>query len=189
MYKRQNGVFDPAVAGPGAHTISYTISGQCGDVGFTIVQVIGAPNVLLAPFNPDTVCSTTAAFTIPPGTPAGGTYTGPGVAGNMFDPGAAGVGTHTVTYTVTQGPCTDSASTTVTVETCTGLSTLGMSNDLQIFPNPSNGNFEVTFTKEMTGALLSVVDILGKELYSDQVRGKRVQIGLNQVEKLSLIHI
>ena len=33
-------------------------------------------------------------------TPAGGTYAGPGVSGSSFNPATAGVGTHTLTYTV-----------------------------------------------------------------------------------------
>ena len=33
-------------------------------------------------------------------TPAGGTFSGPGVSGGRFDPAAAGAGTHTLTYTV-----------------------------------------------------------------------------------------
>jgi hypothetical protein len=45
------------------------------------------------------------------GTPAGGTFSGPGVSGSTFNPAAAGVGTHTITYTF----CGTSASTTVTV--------------------------------------------------------------------------
>lgn len=46
---------------------------------------------------PDTYCAgSDAAFLT--GSPAGGTFSGPGVAGGMFDPIAAGVGTHTITY-------------------------------------------------------------------------------------------
>lgn len=67
----------------------------------------------------------------------GGVFSGPGVSGNMFDPAAAGAGTHTLTYVISaqQGaavaPAVDSSSITVTVSdfalsnttsnaTCTG---------------------------------------------------------------------
>lgn len=33
------------------------------------------------------------------GQPAGGSFSGPGIIGNNFDPGLAGMGTHTITYT------------------------------------------------------------------------------------------
>jgi hypothetical protein len=51
----------------------------------------------------------------------GGTFSGPGVSGNMFDPAAAGPGTHTISYVVSaqQGaaiaPAADSSTLTVTV--------------------------------------------------------------------------
>lgn len=49
-------------------------------------------------------------------TPSGGTYSGNGVAGGMFDPVNAGGGTHTVTYTYTNGfGCTNSAELEIVV--------------------------------------------------------------------------
>lgn len=48
-------------------------------------------------------------------TPIGGTFSGNGISGNVFSPSAAGVGTHVVTYTVTQNNCTGTASQSVTV--------------------------------------------------------------------------
>ena len=37
------------------------------------------------------------------GSPSGGTFTGPGVAGGIFDPAAAGVGVHTISYEFISG--------------------------------------------------------------------------------------
>jgi hypothetical protein len=45
------------------------------------------------------MCSAAPAVTLMPNTP-GGTFTGPGIAGNVFDPSVAGVGTHTISYSV-----------------------------------------------------------------------------------------
>jgi len=52
----------------------------------------------------DPVCETDAPFSLTPAT-AGGTWSGPGVnpTTGVFDPAAAGVGTHTITYTLTCG--------------------------------------------------------------------------------------
>ena len=59
------------------------------------------------------------------GTPAGGVYSGPGVTddGNgmtySFDPAAAGVGTHTITYSFTDANgCSGSASDSINVQQC-----------------------------------------------------------------------
>ncbi|MGH7452121.1 MAG: hypothetical protein ACRENG_12300, partial [bacterium] len=48
--------------------------------------------------------------------PSGGSFSGPGVSGTMFDPAVAGVGTHTIIYSYTDGnSCSNSASQNVTV--------------------------------------------------------------------------
>lgn len=45
------------------------------------------------------MCTSTPAVNLVPNTP-GGTFSGPGVVGSMFDPSLAGPGTHTITYSV-----------------------------------------------------------------------------------------
>lgn len=62
-------------------------------------------------------CEDDPAMLLSGGSPAGGTYSGPGVSGNLFDPAAAGPGTHTLWYGYT-GPssnCSDSVSRTFVV--------------------------------------------------------------------------
>ncbi|MBK7268573.1 MAG: T9SS type A sorting domain-containing protein [Flavobacteriales bacterium] len=50
------------------------------------------------------------------GTPSGGTWSGTGVSGNQFDPGAATPGANVLTYTYTDGNgCTDDCEVTVNV--------------------------------------------------------------------------
>lgn len=59
------------------------------------------------------------------GSPAGGTFSGPGISGNTFTPSVAGIGgPYTITYTYTDGNgCTNSASNQTTVVNCTVPST------------------------------------------------------------------
>ncbi|MDC8005194.1 M36 family metallopeptidase [Aureisphaera galaxeae] len=72
---------------------------------------------------PDDVCENEGVLTgLSGGTPSGGVYSGPGVTddGNgstySFDPAAAGVGVHTITYDVPAGPCSVASSATDTIE-------------------------------------------------------------------------
>jgi hypothetical protein len=82
-----------------------------------MVTVNALPVVTLAPYN--AVCDTLAPFVLGGGSPAGGTYSGPGVSNNQFSPATAGAGTHTISYTYTNGSgCTSSAFSTITVNTC-----------------------------------------------------------------------
>ncbi|MFW5760661.1 MAG: PKD domain-containing protein, partial [Cyclobacteriaceae bacterium] len=60
-------------------------------------------------------CADAAAIQLT-ATPAGGTFSGPGVSGEQFDPAAAGVGTHTISYSFTsETGCSNSASNEVEV--------------------------------------------------------------------------
>ena len=100
---------------------TYYVRGEGGTCGNTecvsiMISVISLNTILVVPF--DTLCeNSSSAFNLSGGFPIGGTYTGTGVAGSVFDPAAAGVGTHTVTYTYTDGNgCIDSASQDLTVE-------------------------------------------------------------------------
>ena len=59
-------------------------------------------------------CQGAACVTLS-GSPIGGLFTGTGVVGNQFCPTTSGVGTFTITYTVTSGGCTFTTTTSVTV--------------------------------------------------------------------------
>ena len=91
--------FDPAAAGAGTHTITYAGSDACGPFSGTIdVTVIQAPAIAFT--LPAEICVNDPASPLT-ATPTGGTFSGPGVSGTQFDPGAAGLGTHSITYTYT----------------------------------------------------------------------------------------
>ena len=60
------------------------------------VTVLPLPIVSLASFAP--VCIYDTPLTLTGGLPLGGTYSGTGIVGGVFDPGTAGFGTHTITY-------------------------------------------------------------------------------------------
>ncbi len=84
------------------------------------LQMIILPNPSFTGLNPS-YCELDATATLAiTGTP-GGTFSGPGVTGNTFDPMAAGPGTHMVIYTVSAqegtaiAPAIDSSVVTVTV--------------------------------------------------------------------------
>jgi uncharacterized repeat protein (TIGR01451 family) len=110
------GNFNPSVAGVGTHTLTYTYGNAngCINSASTTITVYSLPSANFGPVAP--VCVNAAAFALTTGTPAGGVYSGPGVSGGFFNPAIAGVGNHTLTYTVTNANnCTSTATTVVTV--------------------------------------------------------------------------
>jgi len=111
------GIFTPSSAGAGTHTITYSFTdgNNCSNSASQNIVVNPLPTVTFNPVGPFLV--TDAPVDLSPAvSPAGGTFSGPGISGTMFDPSVAGVGTHTVTYSFTDGnSCTNSASQNITV--------------------------------------------------------------------------
>ena len=63
----------------------------------------------------DTICANSAVYGFTSGEPVGGTFSGPGVMGEVFDPAAVGPGEYTITYSYSDANCTGSASVVLTV--------------------------------------------------------------------------
>lgn len=145
-------------ATPGTYTVTLTVvtSTGCTSTPFTQqVTVNSLPNVTLGALAG--VCNTNAAFALSGGSPVTqtgvgtGTYSGPGVSNNNFDPAVAGAGTHQITYTyVTSIGCTSSASSNIVVSPAANLainpvaSLCTDSDPVTLTPNVGGGVFTGT---------------------------------------------
>jgi gliding motility-associated-like protein len=100
------GSFDPAIAGPGLHTITYTLTiGACNSIDTEDIVVDSTPDATITPAGP--FCQTDVSINLSAVT-GGGTWSGTGITNaalGTFDPATAGPGTHTITYAVTTGAC------------------------------------------------------------------------------------
>jgi hypothetical protein len=112
------GFFNPNLAGVGTHTLNYNyvdpFTGCETDVTFQAF-VFALPVVNCPPSG--SVCINNPPFMLSGATPAGGTYSGPGVVAGQFNPAAAGVGIHTITYSYTDPftGCSNSCTFIITV--------------------------------------------------------------------------
>ena len=113
------------VAGSTSPGTAYTVVGTRTGTGCSStsgpVRVVANPLPTITPGSYGPYCVSAAAVTLG-GTPAGGTWSGTGVTaisgggGYRFTPGTAGAGTHTLTYSYTDGnTCTNSGTASVTV--------------------------------------------------------------------------
>ena len=109
--------FDASVAGVGTHTITntFTDGNGCTNIATDDIEVYELPTVSLN-LGTTTACDNDMTLALTGGLPAGGTYSGTGVTGANFDVSVAGAGTHTITYTFTDGnDCTNTAQADIVV--------------------------------------------------------------------------
>ena len=105
-------MFDPTVAGPGNHLLTYNIEWDgCYNVDQELITV-ATPNATINPI--DTVCVNDPIIPLT-AHDLGGVWSGNGVIENFFYPSIAGVGDHLITYILNNPSCTDQDTAIITV--------------------------------------------------------------------------
>jgi len=144
--------FDPSVSGVGYHSINYAYSDGFGCVS-DVTKFVTVNPIPVVTING---LSSSYCLNSPPelltGYPLGGTFSGPGMTGNTFDPSLSGAGNHIITYTyMDTNYCVGSISLSVVVFPLTPVSFSGLSpyycvNDLSspLLGNPAGGTFTGT---------------------------------------------
>jgi FtsP/CotA-like multicopper oxidase with cupredoxin domain len=177
-------IFYTLQSGPGMFTISYyyTDMNSCSGI-FTDSIFVETP-ITISFTAPDTICEEDGAILLN-ATPAGGTFTGPGVSGNNFDPVVSGNGSFYITYSVTgAASCTAMDSVLIDVVTCGGIAEAA-SGWIRIYPNPASQNVIVasnTFIDQ-----LSLFNSFGQIVYESIPTGKSTSINLEQLSPGMLI--
>jgi hypothetical protein len=169
-YSWNNGVTDNVAftAFSGTFVVTGTDANGCVNSDSTIVVVNSLPIVTFSPLPVDTLCLNSLPMILTGGSPLGGVYSGAGVTAGSFDPFAAGVGLIPVTYTYTDvNSCSASASQNVQVLTCVGVEENVFASDVNIYPNPANGAFNISISNaSFTEMVISIIDIQGKEVFN-----------------------
>lgn len=136
----------------------------------------------------DTVGLNTPVFPLSGGSPLGGAYSGNGVYENngiyYFNPEAAGLGNHVITYTYAdQNACENYAADEVYVVEIVGINEIIDGVQLEIYPNPSNGIFTIKLSSGANEAMnLRIVNNLGKIVYAEY----DVQLGESFIRNVDL---
>lgn len=168
------GTVDLAVAG-----INY-----CGvgvpSIPLTITRYLPDVNLIL----PAYVALPEPPFELTGGTPPGGEYSGPGVSNGWFDPAAAGMGEHTITYTYTDpNLCTNSATDIITVTEFIGIDEFANDQNVSLYPNPSSGSFSMQMASmDQHRCVVTVYNSLNAMVY----REENVLLGQGQQTKFDL---
>ncbi len=154
-------------------TTTYTVVGTdvngCNDTAAVTITVNQNPTVTVTAQG--THCLDDATFALSGGSPAGGSYSGPGVTGSNFNPATAGVGTHPITYSYTdQNGCSGSATNNVIVNACVGITEYPGFVGVNFMPNPAVDNLSVRWDATQTTInVIEVRDIQGRVVLTQSV--------------------
>ncbi|MEO7983440.1 MAG: T9SS type A sorting domain-containing protein, partial [Bacteroidota bacterium] len=168
--------------------------GQTTTSAAAILTVNALPVVTATALSKICISDTVVALS---GQPVGGFWTGIGVSGFNFIPGATAVGTYTLTYSFTNAlGCSATASVIAKVEDCQErLRLLSDDKALLIYPNPNNGRFNVKINTTLynflgmkvynaQGQLVNGVlnnEVLTSPVYTGLVYGRVIPIDLSRL--------
>ena len=157
-------------------TTTYTVTGTtagCSNTAQVTITVNTLPTVDITPASIDPLCSYEAAISLT-GSPAGGTFSGTGVSGSSFDPAIAGAGTHTITYSYTDGNgCIGTTSFSVEVKDCAGVPEEQLEG-VALYPNPNDGSFVITGLTE--GTTFQIFDERGRLILDSFIRSGQEEV-------------
>lgn len=151
----------PSTVNPGSYYVSQTVCGE-GPRATIVVNITPLPVVTV---NSATICSGNSA-TI---TASGASLYLWSTAETTTSISVAPTSTTTPTsYTVTGSTsgCSSKAISTVTVDVCIGIEEISTSQEIAVYPNPTNGEFNISITNANFKELeLSIINLLGKEVF------------------------
>jgi hypothetical protein len=156
----------------GSNTITYTF-GTCAYSSSQTVTVNANPVASITPSAPSICAGGSAGITLT-GTPAGGTFsvqsgTASALTGNVFNPATTGL--WVIVYSFTNGAgCVDTAQIQFNVNCTVGLNDLAKGvATIQVLPNPSNGNFDLTISNAADKASIKLLSFDGRLLATEKV--------------------
>ena len=149
-------IFQPSVVGVGNWCITYTYTDPatgCSNDTTYCVNVVDLPSLSVDGFSP-AYCQYDAPAALT-GTPAGGTFSGHGMTGNVFNPATASIGNNVITYhyTDTASGCSNSTTVTIVVKSNPTLSlslesdTVCNGSNTTITPDYSFDVFNIIWSK------------------------------------------
>lgn len=168
----KGGLFYPAIAGPGTHSITYTCTDAHGCINSDLKTIVvnGFPEVSLADISP--LCMNSPILSLSGGSPSGGLYAGTAVYGESFDPSAAGVGYHILTYTYAdENNCSAAVQTDLVVISCSAMNIREpLFREIRFFTDQVHRCIKVTGDREIIGETFCIVNTIGQVVLNGRIQ-------------------
>ncbi len=156
--------FDPGIAGGGIHELQYVIMDKNGCEGSSssaTIEVLFFPTVIIVA--DDRVCTFDPPFQLV-GEPAGGSFSGDGVLGDIFYPALPGTGGQNISYTyVDEQGCVNVANQLIFVDPCLSTGELNDVTRFSIYPNPAENQFVIQ-SPDNNLFTASIVSVAGQHI-------------------------
>lgn len=138
-------------------------NGSCTDTSAAITVTVNPLPAVSFTMPQNSYCFSDSPQQLTGGSPAGGTYSGQGVSGNMFTPALTTPGFVTLTYTYTDANgCPASANYTVWVDICSSVNNATNAGlVLEAFPNPAGPQVLLLWNVSAVSQLV-ICDVTGR---------------------------
>ena len=171
------------IATIGAHGGMITVAAQNG-CGTSSIQyqldTLNLPPQVVFDYSKNPVClSHNAPVTLNMGVPYGGTYSGPGVNGTLFDPSTLSPGNYVLTYFYRDPVgCWATDTANFAVDACTGIETTE-EGQIAVYPNPFTDAVTITTNGSNGSGKAILVDAAGREVRRIDFNGGETSIQVN----------
>jgi hypothetical protein len=170
-------------SGSASYMVTGTDANSCSNTSSVSITVNPLPSVSIDLSSIDTLCINWGVINLVGESPLGGTYSGAGVSSNAIDAGIAGAGSHPVTYTYTDAnSCTNTASGSIYIDLCTGISNTAADNNfnISVYPTPTSGIVHIAIDKP---ARITVYNTLDQKIIDKEVPSGKSTINLSEFSK------
>ncbi|MGL4596692.1 MAG: T9SS type A sorting domain-containing protein, partial [Bacteroidia bacterium] len=169
--------------GAGFYSCTTTDSLGCATT-FSVTLTDPNPPAVTFNFQQATICESDASITMS-GSPAGGSFSGPGVTGNSFDPSALN-GSQQIVYSYTDPNtlCSASSTATIIVNPCVGINDpTSSAMFVNIYPNPNAGMFTIEARSQSGNELqIELFNELGQTVQSFTMIGTSKSMDISTLD-------
>lgn len=176
------------VVSPSSNTV-YTVTGGNGScIGTPVnatVNVVASPTLVASTDN-TLICTGFSSTLTANGNATSYSWTPSSSLSSSTGSVVAASPTVTTTYTVTGtlGSCTAAATVVQNVSLCTGIASIVASNEVMVFPNPSNGIYTLAYGSSQEEVTVNVVSAIGQTVRADVFKNvNSVNIDLTKMAK------
>ena len=162
----------------GLITVVGTDANSCSDSADVMINVTPLPVITFTDGPSFGICADAAAYTLG-ATPAGGTYSGTGVTGSVFNPSGLDILTYTLTYTVSVAGCTGSQDQMISVNDCAGIEE-SVSANMNVYPNPAVNDLTIKADNLNEYSTIQLRDQLGRTVATWNVTGNEMNVNISK---------